>query len=283
MELYEDYEEFNVKVFSDIAGEDVVDVVFSKAPTKVLTRVCKAIHHFEKAKALSGVDEEMAAIRLIAVEEELVVAVFELIKYQRPGGGEYRTFVKKFNNHRVKLAFYPVMSQLKFIIQRIFSGGFSLEGMEGLLDLHAELVVENGKAFARLYFGDEGKYINHNPMSLVISLEDKSYDEVLQNIYQEFKQLVRSQTGFGVKEFVTQRADFRNKILYASDSGVASMGEDLEFLINDVFTPAVHDLLWVICILVSHPIDKSTSLLLRQFFDLYGMILKDAGIKDISP
>ncbi|MBK8211422.1 MAG: hypothetical protein IPK78_17205 [Rhodospirillales bacterium] len=50
------------------------------APRKIASRVGKALDHYTKAHRLVGVDEEMGAIRCIAAEEELVVAIFEWLK-----------------------------------------------------------------------------------------------------------------------------------------------------------------------------------------------------------
>ncbi|MBB3185754.1 hypothetical protein FHR95_003347 [Halomonas fontilapidosi] len=280
---YDEEKSFELTDFKEIAGEDVVRVVISRCPKKVMTRVAKASDHFEKAKKLSGIDDEMGVIRLIAAEEELVVAIFELIKSQKPGGGRYKTYVKKFNNHKVKLGFYPVLSQVKHILSSIYSSGVALDGMQGDFGFSYRLVVENDKAVARIYYDDKGGYIDHNPMSQIISLEDREYDEVLESLYKEFEGRVHADANMDIKTFVAQRSDFRNKILYATDEGVASMGESLDDLISKVFSIAIQDLLWVLCVLSSYPLDKNADLLLKQFFELYGMILKEAGVRDIKP
>lgn len=47
-----------------------------------------------------------------------------------------------------------------------------------------------------------------------------------------------------LREFVTSRADFRNKLLYAEDGATFSMEESLEYLIENVFAPSLQALLW---------------------------------------
>ena len=54
--------------------------IFDNAPRKVLTRVAGALEHYVRSEKLGTIDKEMGAIRLIAGEEELVVAIFEWLK-----------------------------------------------------------------------------------------------------------------------------------------------------------------------------------------------------------
>ena len=66
--------------FAELIGDDIVPLIFEAAPTKVASRVGKALDHFTEAKRLCGIDDEMGALRCIAAEEELVVAILEWLK-----------------------------------------------------------------------------------------------------------------------------------------------------------------------------------------------------------
>ncbi|WGD50977.1 hypothetical protein QA641_36265 [Bradyrhizobium sp. CB1650] len=112
----------NTALFNELVSEEIIDFLFSHIPTKVASRVAKALDHYERAIALVGGDEEMGAIRLIAAEEELVVAIFEWLKLKEEQFPEHRDFVRKFKNHVVKLSFYPVLSQFRFIISDMMKG-----------------------------------------------------------------------------------------------------------------------------------------------------------------
>ncbi|MBY3236916.1 hypothetical protein HFO17_20620 [Rhizobium laguerreae] len=107
--MYDQKQEVDLQPFSDLVGEDIVGFIFDNAPRKVLTRVARALEHYARAGKLEGIDEEMGAIRLIAAEEELVVAIFEWLKLNADSFPEHRDFVSKFKNHVVKLAFYPAL------------------------------------------------------------------------------------------------------------------------------------------------------------------------------
>ena len=73
-----------IEPFAELVGRDVIELIFEVAPRKVRSRVEKALDHYTKALRLVGVDDEMGAIRLIAAEEELVVANFEWLKLRAP-------------------------------------------------------------------------------------------------------------------------------------------------------------------------------------------------------
>lgn len=100
-----------IEPFAELVGRDVIELILEAAPRKVATRVGKALDHYTKALRLPGVDDEMGAIRLIAAEEELVVGIFEWLKLNAAAMPEHGDFIGRSKNHRVKLAFYPVLSQ----------------------------------------------------------------------------------------------------------------------------------------------------------------------------
>lgn len=101
--------EQNLTPYFELAGEDVVMVIVDRAPRKVLSRVLKSLDHYTKALRLIGVDEEMGALRCVAAEEEMVVAIFEWLKLKAASMPEHGDFIKKYKNHYVKLAFSPVL------------------------------------------------------------------------------------------------------------------------------------------------------------------------------
>jgi hypothetical protein len=89
-----DYEmkAIDTKPFADLIGEDIIAFVFEHTPKKVATRIARALVHYARAPLLIGVDEEMGAIRLVAAEEELVVAIFEWLKLNEDQFPEHRDF-----------------------------------------------------------------------------------------------------------------------------------------------------------------------------------------------
>lgn len=61
----------------------------------------------------------MGALRLIAAEEELVVAIFEWLKLNASKMPEHDDFIKKYKNHRTKLSFHPVLSQFRNVLRMV--------------------------------------------------------------------------------------------------------------------------------------------------------------------
>jgi len=155
----------NMAPFNDIAGGDYVDFILERAPTKVMMRITNACYHFEKANDLVGVDEEMGAIRLVAAEEELVVAIFEWLKLNAEHMPEHKDFVGKFKNHVVKLSFYPVLQQFRVIIEGMFEG-FSPEGLEGLVRWRFVPTIKDGEFYLSMQKEDGTEIWQHQPLHI---------------------------------------------------------------------------------------------------------------------
>lgn len=147
-----------------LVGEDVMKTILTAAPLKVQTRAAKAAHHLQKAIRLEGFDDEMGAIRLIAAEEELVVAIFELLKLNSEHFPEHRDFVSKKKNHLVKLAFTPVLGQMATVFEDFLKSGLAPTGLQDVITWRVEPAVKNGKVELQL-FAEDGKHlIDVNPL-----------------------------------------------------------------------------------------------------------------------
>ena len=74
-----------------------------------------------------------------------------------------------------------------------------------------------------------------------------------------------------------ERADYRNRLLYASDAGSMEMGERLTELMEG-FKQTYHDLLWTLALLIgAEPAIKHWGLV-SQFIGLYRCALIEAGV-----
>ena len=165
--------------FADIAGEDVVSFIFEHAPRKVTTRVAKAIEHYTRAGKLVDIDEEMGAIRVIAAEEELVVAIFECLKLKEDHFPEHKDFVRKFKNHIVKLAFYPTLAQFRFILGDMLERGFTMDGLEDVLNWSVKPVIEGERLKLAILDNKGDEIIRHNPLAVAISRDDISDGKIV--------------------------------------------------------------------------------------------------------
>lgn len=270
-------DELDVSAISAIAGEDLINLLFEKAPRKVASRIGKAIDHYNKALRLLNVDDEMGAIRLIAAEEELVVAIFEWLKLKSDQFPEHRDFVRRFKNHQVKLAFYPVLSQFRFILADM-AEGFVPEGLDDFDGWSATMVCQNNHVDVVVKGADGAEVIRVNPFSVAISRDDLTHDEVVEEMYRDFEREVGRQHNVPVRQFVISRSDFRNKLLYAEDGGMWQMGETLEELLDTTFKTTLRDLLWALSALVCNEPLQANFGLVAQFVSLYRRVLAEAGV-----
>lgn len=269
---------FDFNEFADIVGIEVVDLIVSHAPTKVISRVAKSNDHFRKAEFLEGIDEEMGSIRLIAAEEELVVAIFEWFKLNAKHFPEHNDFIGKKKNHLVKLAFAPVLQQLSHELKTMLAHGITFDGLENVMHWTATPTILNGRVTLEIRDNESNPILKINPLDVALALKDETDEVVTEQLYQDFNERVENTQNCTVKQFITTRADFRNKILYAEDGGIASMNDKLRDLRQDVFTPTLQLLLWALATLLSNkPISKQWGVL-SQFIALYRKVLTEAKL-----
>lgn len=259
--------------FDRLVGDDVIALIFKLAPRKVASRVQNALDHHTKALRLVGVDDEMGAIRCIAAEEELVVAIFEWLKLSAAKMPEHRDFIGKYKNHRVKLAFYPVLSQLRFVLGYLVTDGITMEGLEDVLHWRMSALCADDKISLVISENDGAKLAAVNPLSMSVNWNDRGDDEVVNELYKDFAKAIADQRSMTVREFVSARAEYRNKLLYADDAGSAIMDDDLKVLIEEVFEVTYRDLLWCLAVLLSNtPVLKDWGVI-SQFIALYRRVL----------
>jgi|GEM_PF-1438958 len=268
--------EITTDPFDELIGEDFFALLLDTAPTKVRSRVVKALDHYHKAANLKGVDEEMGAIRLIAGEEELVVAIFEWIKLNEKDYPEHRDFVRKFKNHTVKLAFYPVLAQIRFIMGDMLIDGMQMEGLEGI-SWSVKPVIE-GKAFRLAILEPKGDEMwRHDPLHQDISREGETGLKVVPHILAELEDIIQTQRKQTLRQFLSDRTEYRNHMLYAGDGGHMQMGETLDELFEH-FDITYRDLLWVLLALIGGKPVSNKYGIVTQFIGVYRAVLTKAGI-----
>lgn len=188
--------------FAALVGEKIIDLIFEIAPTKIGTRVGKALDHYTKALRLQGIDDEMGAIRCIAAEEELVVAIFEWLKLNTDNVPEHSDFIGRYKNHRVKLAFYPVLSQFHFAVGGMLSDGITLPGLEEVLHWNVTAVRTGDQVKLRISDQNDKELIQVNPLAIAVNWNDRPGAEVIDELFKDFSYIVADQLGMTVREFV---------------------------------------------------------------------------------
>lgn len=265
MEMDEDC--FELEYFNSLVGENLVDMILTKAPTKVKWRVIKAADHVRKAHRIKDIDMEMFSIRLIAAEEELVVAIFEWLKLNTDKMPEHRDLVDKFKNHQVKLMFTPVLLLMKNVLIESIGPNLNIHGV----NVEMKPRFENGKVELCLSIPSTGFMAPLNPLSMSINHEDEEQD-VIESLYETLEKEVQDNLGIPLKEFVMKRADFRNLLLYANDGGFVNYVIDYDELM-DGFNQTFEALLWSLAALLTNdPLSPNLGLV-TQFIDVYRLVL----------
>jgi hypothetical protein len=274
--VYDQKKDVDIAPFTALVGEDIISFLLENAPRKVATRVCKAIEHFVGADKLAGIDEEMGVIRLIAGEEELVVAIFEWLKLNDKIFPEHKDFVGKFKNHIVKLAFYPVLRQFRFVISDKLTDGVTLDGLEDILSISVKPVVE-GKQI-RLALCENGEeLIRTDPFAIDISHGELRGQDTVPVILKHMTEIVAEQLGLTLKQYILARAEFRNHMLYATDGGSVSLGDDYGDL-RAQFAETYHDLLWALAVAMGGKPPSKQWGIASQFIAVYRLALIEAGV-----
>ncbi|HGF9806318.1 TPA: hypothetical protein ACJEWJ_003931 [Klebsiella quasipneumoniae] len=260
---------FELEYFNSLVGENLVDMILTKAPTKVKWRVIKAADHVRKAHRIKDIDMEMFSIRLIAAEEELVVAVFEWLKLNTDKMPEHKDLVGKFKNHQVKLMFTPVLMLMKSVLIESLGPNLNIHGVR----VELKPRFENEKVDLCFSIPSSGFMMPLNPLSIFINLEEQEQEQdIIESLYEQLQNEVRNEFGIPLKEFVMKRADFRNLLLYSNDGGFVNCVIDYDELM-DGFNQTFEALLWsMAALLTNDPLSPNLGLV-TQFIDVYRLVL----------
>ncbi|WP_443114465.1 hypothetical protein [Herbaspirillum seropedicae] len=264
----------DVTYLKNIGGADLVDLILKKAPTKVASRVLKAADHINKALKLKGIDEEMGFIRLLAAEEEFVIAIFEQLKLNEKQLPEQRDFIKRFRDHQVKLSFPVVLAHFAHRLMDIYVHGVTLNDARKI-GLKASLVPHKDRMVLRLS-DDTGKTIlDTNPLASEIALAVDGSSVNAETLFADLLDFVQDRAKMSLGTLISTRVDFRNKLLYADDSGFFDEPQDFSFAYNRHVVPTVQYMLNALAILLTNaPLNKDWGVV-SQFIALYQRALSE--------
>lgn len=271
-------EEISDDLFQTLVGAEILTLIYSHAPQKVLSRVGNALQHFKKAHRLCEVDEEMAVVRLIAAEEELVVAIFEILKLHSDRLPEHGDFIHKFKNHQVKLALSPVLAELKAPLVEMLKDGISFDILEWSSTWSVDVVCDGVQVVLHV-IDESGKFLfKHNPLDISLEVAGGGPEgQAVGALFACLKARVLNHD-MTLRDYVTSRADFRNKLLYADDAGSFSMKDSTAELIRDTFSKTLCDLLWCIALLICSNPSIANWGLVSQCIAVYRMVLVECRI-----
>ena len=267
---------FDTVLFDELVGEEFVVHVLDHADDRVKHRLLRAADHYNKAVKLFGVDDEMAIIRLVAAEEELVVAIIRHVALKADVFPDTGKILKRFDDHRVKQAFIPTLSRFWNALERQFRRGISFDGLEHIKWTYKPF-LEDGRFKLGIFDGEERKFAI-DPLSATINRQDLSAKLIVEEMYAEFEGWARESQGLSAADYIKARANYRNQLLYAYDDyPIALIGDPVEKL-HETYTKSFKALLYVLTAIVNNDPPSREWGVACQFFALYRHVLAAVGV-----
>lgn len=267
---------FDTTLFDKLVGEEFVVHVLDHADERVKYRLLRAADHYNKAIKLFGLDDEMAMIRLIAAEEELVVAIIRHVTLKADVFPDTGKIFNRFDDHRVKQAFIPTLSRFWTALEGQFRRGISFDGLEHIKWTYKPFLDE-GKFKLGIFDSDERKFAI-DPLSATINRDDLAATAVVEEMLAEMEGWAKETQGQSVADYIKARANYRNQLLYAYDDyPIAVMGDSIEAL-HKSYEKSFRGLLYVLTAIVNNDPPSREWGVACQFFALYRHVLAAVGV-----
>lgn len=187
-------------------------ILKSVAPGKHAAR--NAVFHLERARQIVDIDPNMAIFRAITAEEEAARALFHALERRR-----YATADRlHWRNHKHKAAVVPF---LEAVGRFVSTAGFikpelvfdHRAGDPG--QLRVRFKVPDGKGGHVWVYPDP-------PLNFRLAVDDKLHD-----FQAEVESLLSDQSVATFDKFVRERANHRNRLLYATAEGIPRVDGDI--------------------------------------------------------
>ena len=200
---------FEISDFHKKTTELILD---TPAPGKHCAR--NAIYHVEKAWEIKDIDPNMAAFRAITGEEEAATAIMHaLIRRKYKGATKL-----KLRNHSYKASFFPFFQAIASVLSKTFS---QLD-----LKLEIESKSETPKIKTKIKMGSSGYYAYPEPpLNFQTLVNGKIY-----NFSRELDQLAEKKNVRKIRDYISQQANQRNLIIYASNQGIPTVDRHEELI-----------------------------------------------------
>lgn len=197
-----------------------------RLPRQVRFRALNALEGCDKALALLEIDREIASFRAITAEEEAAVALFASLQLRGYPGAERLVL----RDHRHKAALWPFLSLVSRALSKTVFADLKiiLDQSVPRIDVH----------FPLANFGIEAPPDLHlmpvEPLGVIQQKDGRPY------LFEaEKEELARSLAGNDINRYISQLANSRNRLLYASEQGMPASevtAEDLAVRRSNVET-----------------------------------------------
>lgn len=170
-------------------------------------RALNAFHSLRRAWRLLGVDDEMAVFRAILAEEEAAASVFLALQAK----GYRNASLLKRRNHLHKAAAYPFLAG----VGRLLSKMPGVTGVSIVVGAEHRVRVRFD-ANALLGLDGEPRYAEPDePLNFFLKLGDGAPD-----FASELETIAAASGRNDTERYLTEEANFRNRLLYANDRGI---------------------------------------------------------------
>jgi hypothetical protein len=190
-----------------------------------------SVRHINRAWLIKEIDPEMAIFRALTAEEEAATGLFLSIKRRGYRGAEKL----KHRDHVHKNSVIPFCYAIKKVIAKV---GVQMPGFQLFLEPDKKRLVIR---FSHLHpQTGEDVWAYPNP-PLHVSINGRSPDGKMkkEDFAAGVKEIVQGANVKDIIEFVRDRANFRNKILYATPDGyptISDIDRAMELYQKNVFT-----------------------------------------------
>ncbi len=244
----------------------------------VYNRLANSVRHYNLAKKLDGVDDEMGFMRLVAAEEEATVAIFEFLK-RETGLKEFcASFAKKNKNHHFKAVMPIVLAQAARGILNPIQDHYRSQGLITQADPKLFTMDEGGigLAFESVIAG-KSLAVDLSQLSLK-SLDDAGNElPAHEGWMEEARERIHRCTGQTIKELVDSRVERRNDILYADDRSIRGVSGAVFDHIEQEFGSTLRTLYYALAIVLTTKLSRSDHSIIRNVFRLYEYFMREAG------
>jgi hypothetical protein len=167
-----------------------------------------ALRHLQKAAAIAGTDMEMAAFRAITAEEEAATALIHALKRNGYRGAE-RLNVRK---HEHKAACMPLLDAVNNVLAKVQAAGTLVVELKlNPSDQKTPLTVQVW--FPALPIGK--RVVPIPPLDFTMFQND-----AFAPFHEELRRFAEESGAGEVLDYLRERANKRNQLLYASQDGI---------------------------------------------------------------
>jgi len=185
-----------------------------------------AFHHLRRAWALYGVDNEMSAFRAITAEEEAASALILSLQQKRYPGAKRLNF----RDHVHKAALTPFLDAVAKVLALLDFAKPTLRLKPDEDPPRLEVFVDMSRAGLR---SPEPLFAQPDePLNFVVRMENEDGPATVHMFAHELRQIAEGRGVDTIKAFLEAEANQRNRLLYATDTGIPQVSFEEGFLLE---------------------------------------------------